>query len=155
MHGIHLSLTGSSRVGYGLLLCTSFARRRLTCIDRTRWPEFSNSMSGPRMRLVKHDDEFFKHDWVLVEPDKGTSKTLAAGNLEFPFEVILQGDTPESVEGLVDSYIVYRLKATIERGRHSHNFHARKHLRVVRTMEVGDLATVHEMVGPILERLEN
>lgn len=38
----------------------------------------------------------------------------------------LQIDAPESVEGLDSAYVVYRLKATIERPTFSHDIHARK-----------------------------
>lgn len=38
----------------------------------------------------------------------------------------LQIDAPESVEGLDSAYVVYRMKATIERPTFSHDIHARK-----------------------------
>jgi arrestin-related trafficking adapter 4/5/7 len=68
------------------------------------------------------------------------------GNYEFPFEVLLPGDTPESVEGLYDCWIVYRMKATIARGRLAHKLHARKHLRVVRTLDPSSLEISHATV---------
>jgi hypothetical protein len=69
------------------------------------------------------------------------------GNYEFPFEVLLPGDTPESVEGLNDSWIIYRMKVTIARSRMAHKLHAQKHLRVVRTLDPSSLELSHATVG--------
>lgn len=75
------------------------------------------------------------------------SESLPAGNYEYPFEIVIPGDSPESVEGLGDSWVIYRLKATIERGRLLHNLYARKHMRIVRTLGPSALELAHEMVG--------
>jgi len=69
-----------------------------------------------------------------------------AGNYEFPFEVIIPGDTPESVEGLPESWVIYRMKATIDRGRLQQNIHARKHVRIIRTLDPAALELAHSMV---------
>jgi len=81
-----------------------------------------------------------------VDPPK--SEILPAGNYEWPFDCIIPGDSPESLEGLTEGWVIYRLKATIERGSiFAHNMHARKHLRVVRTLGPSDLELVHAMVS--------
>jgi hypothetical protein len=46
----------------------------------------------------------------------------------------LAGNTPESIEGLNGSYIVYDLKAIGERGFTTKDLTAKKHLRIVRTL---------------------
>lgn len=59
---------------------------------------------------------------------------LAQGNYEFPFSTILAGSIPESIEGLSGCSLVYKLEASIERGRFSPPLITKKHIRVVRTM---------------------
>ncbi len=63
--------------------------------------------------------------------------------------MILPGSTPESVEGLTETWLVYRMKATIERGLLQQNSVARKQVRVIRTLDTGALELAHAMVIPI------
>ncbi|RYP43335.1 hypothetical protein DL770_011727 [Monosporascus sp. CRB-9-2] len=70
---------------------------------------------------------------------------LAPGNYEWPFELTLPGDTPESVEGLYQTGITYFLKATISRGKLAKNHHAYKRLRIIRTLEPAALEFNHAM----------
>ena len=60
--------------------------------------------------------------------------------------MILPGTTPESVEGMVDSWLIYRMKATIERGILQRNILARKQVRLIRTLDLGALEFAHAMV---------
>lgn len=71
--------------------------------------------------------------------------TLPAGNYEYPFEYTLPGDTSESVEGIPEASITYRLKATVGRGKLAYDLHAYKHLRIIRTLEAGALEFLHAM----------
>lgn len=71
--------------------------------------------------------------------------TLPAGNYEYPFEYMLPGDTAESVEGIPEASITYRLKATVGRGKLAYDLHCYKHLRVIRTLEPGALELLHAM----------
>lgn len=66
--------------------------------------------------------------------DNKDSNVLSQGNYEFPFSTILPGSIPESVEGLPGCSMVYKLQATIERGRFSQPLVTKKHIRVVRTL---------------------
>lgn len=59
---------------------------------------------------------------------------LVLGNYEFPFSAILPGDMPESVEGLPGASVVYKIEATIDRGKFHNSMIAKRHVRVVRTM---------------------
>lgn len=71
--------------------------------------------------------------------------TLAAGNYEWPFEFMLPGDTCESVEGMPEASITYKLKATVARGKLTYDLHAYKLLRVIRTLESSALEFHHAM----------
>lgn len=65
--------------------------------------------------------------------------TLVQGNYEFPFSAILPGTLTESVEGLPNASIVYKLEANIERGKFYSDLICKKHIRVVRTMRPDSL----------------
>ncbi|KAL8815306.1 MAG: hypothetical protein Q9223_005548 [Gallowayella weberi] len=91
----------------------------------------------------KKDDRFFRHYWNFTDPKR--AETLAADNYEWPFDLVLQGDIAESIEGLQDTWIVYRMKATIDRGVLAQNIIARKHVRVVRTLDTAALELCQEM----------
>ncbi|KAL8759541.1 MAG: hypothetical protein Q9184_003587 [Pyrenodesmia sp. 2 TL-2023] len=126
-----------------LVLCLSEAlkvqsiRLRFTGEKRVGWGKGSN--------YAKKDEEFVRHTWEFLNTGPKRGETLAAGNYERPFDYLLPGYTPESVEGLQDSWIIYRLKATIERGILAQNVLARKHVRVVRTLDTAALELSHEM----------
>lgn len=60
--------------------------------------------------------------------------TLVKGNYEFPFSAILPGSITESVEGLPNASVVYKLESAIERMKFHTDLICRKHLRVVRTL---------------------
>lgn len=63
-----------------------------------------------------------------------STHTLTTGNHEFPFELVLPSNIPESVEGLEGGQVVYSLVAIAERGRFASNIQTRKHFRIVRTI---------------------
>ncbi|CCK73581.1 arrestin C-terminal domain-containing protein NDAI_0G05980 [Naumovozyma dairenensis CBS 421] len=67
-----------------------------------------------------------------------SSRTLMTGNYEIPFSAILPGSTTESVEGLDNASVTYKLEAVIERPR-SADLICKKHLRIVRTMSPDSL----------------
>lgn len=96
--------------------------------------------------MVRQDREHLHRDWAFVDPGKNNSETLPAGNYEYPFEAVLPGDSPESVEGLPDTWVIYRMKATVQRGRFAKDVQARKHLRVIRTFDESALELSHAMV---------
>lgn len=98
---------------------------------------------------VKEQDEFLRKTWTFTNKCKRSSETLPAGNYEYPFETIVTGNTPESVEGLTDTYIIYRMKATIERNVLAQNFVARKQVRIIRTLDTASLELAHAMVSDL------
>lgn len=86
--------------------------------------------------------------WDFQNNGKRTSEILPVGNYEYPFDFILPGSTPESVEGLADTWIVYRMKATIERDMFAFakNPIARRQVRIIRTLDTAALELAHAMV---------
>ena len=97
---------------------------------------------------------FLRHTWDFQNNGKRSSETLPAGNYEYPFNLILPGSTPESVEGLAKTWLVYRMKATIERGMLQQNSVARKQVRIIRTLDTGALELAHAMVVPTEEETD-
>ncbi|EEU35910.1 uncharacterized protein NECHADRAFT_35084, partial [Fusarium vanettenii 77-13-4] len=79
----------------------------------------------PKTILLEHKCPPF-----IGSPD--TSTTLPAGNYEWPFVFMLAGDTAETVEGMAEARISYRLKATINRPKLLRAVYTRKLLRVFR-----------------------
>ena len=74
---------------------------------------------------------------------------MKADNYEFPFDIVLQGSLPESVEGLNDTWIIYRFKAEIGR-KYAKDILIRKPLRIIRTLDPSALELAHAMVREAL-----
>ncbi|EEB05776.1 arrestin/PY protein 1 [Schizosaccharomyces japonicus yFS275] len=97
---------------------------------RIAWTD--SPSSGRAQRVNRHDSVVYEKEWSFL-PFHG-SKTLRAGNYEYPFQVQLPGNITESVEGLVNCYVVYRLKAVIERPGLASKIVKKKHLRIIRSL---------------------
>lgn len=91
---------------------------------------------------------FYDKSWTFRDAGKNKTETLAAGNYEFPFDVILEGSLPESVEGLADTWITYRFKAEIGR-KYAKDIVVRKPLRIIRTLDSSNLELAHLMVSRV------
>ena len=102
--------------------------------------------SGSGASSIKYEEEFLRRNWDFQNNGKRSAETLPAGNYEYPFDMILPGSTPESVEGMTETWLVYRMKATIERGMLQQNSVARKQVRIIRTLDTGALELAHAMV---------
>jgi arrestin-related trafficking adapter 4/5/7 len=151
----HLTFRGSENEASSVLLkgtlvlCTTEPLKaqditlRFTGEART---SLSYMTAAPGPRFIKQDTEFFRHDWSFTAPTSGKSNTIAAGNHEWPFELVLSGDMPESIEGFYNNWVVYRLKAVVDRGRFARNLEARHHIRLIRTFDASSLELVHAMV---------
>lgn len=63
-----------------------------------------------------------------------SNHVLVQGNYEIPFSAILPGNIPESVEGLPGGSVVYKLEASIDRGKFQKHMITKKHVRVIRTL---------------------
>jgi arrestin-related trafficking adapter 4/5/7 len=105
----------------------------------------TNSSTGATGQRIDKTTTILEHRWAPFVGGHGKSVSLAPGNYEYPFEYLLPGDTSESVEGIPEAAITYRLKATVGRGKLAYDLHAYKHLRIVRTLEPGALEYVHAM----------
>jgi hypothetical protein len=122
----------------------------------TRWTDAKVTATGISTHKVDKTLQFFDHRWPPfagigapnpTDPSRQQTKgiTLPPGNYEWPFEVLLDGDTTESVEGMREASIRYKLKATVARGKLVHDIHAYKQLRVIRTLEASALEFLHAM----------
>jgi hypothetical protein len=80
---------------------------------------------GANSRAVKHEEIFFEKRWNFLESERHLF-TIKPDNYEYPFQLMLDGDLPESVEGLGGTHIIYRLKARVVRGKFNHDITAKK-----------------------------
>ncbi|KAL2316373.1 Arrestin domain-containing protein C31A2.12 [Schizosaccharomyces pombe] len=99
---------------------------------RISWSEPSPTVRGGQ-RHNKQEYVVYEKNWIFV-PYTGANRTLRAGNYEYPFHVMLPGDIAESVEGLQSCYVVYRLKASIDRTGLASKMVKKKHIRLIRAL---------------------
>ena len=109
------------------------------------WTDLKTTPTGISSQRFEKTTDILTHRWPSFIGTPGKSMTLEKGNYEFPFEIPLSGETCESVEGLREASITYRLKATIARGKFAYDHHAYKHVRVIRTLETSALEFLHAM----------
>ncbi|KAJ6160940.1 HECT-type ubiquitin ligase-interacting protein creD [Penicillium chermesinum] len=131
-----------------LVLCLSeplsikHIRLELTGMSRVCWHLPSSSASGGRKSW--RERVFYDKTWRFRDAGKGKTEVLAAGNYEYPFDVVLEGSMPESVEGLSETWVMYRFKAEIGR-KYAKDIVARKPLRIIRTLDPSALELSHAM----------
>ncbi|KAJ5956060.1 hypothetical protein N7501_010339 [Penicillium viridicatum] len=131
-----------------LILCLSepltikHIRLQLTGMSRVCWHLPSSASAGGRKSW--RERVFYEKTWRFREPGKGKTEVLPAGNYEYPFDVILEGSMPESVEGLAETWVMYRFKAEIGR-KYVKDITARKPLRIIRTLDPSALELSHAM----------
>ncbi|KAJ5460731.1 HECT-type ubiquitin ligase-interacting protein creD [Penicillium daleae] len=131
-----------------LVLCLSepltikHIRLQLTGMSRVCWHLPSSSTAGGRKSW--RERVFYDKIWRFRDPGKGKTEILAAGNYEYPFDVVLEGSMPESVEGLSETWVMYRFKAEIGR-KYAKDIVARKPLRIIRTLDPSALELSHAM----------
>lgn len=71
------------------------------------------------------------------------SNHIKPGSHLVPFELVVPGRVPETIEGNPNVQLAYVLMATAERGRFQSNLIARKHLRFVRTLGIDTFDAAH------------
>ncbi|KAF6515283.1 hypothetical protein HZS61_005189 [Fusarium oxysporum f. sp. conglutinans] len=81
---------------------------------------------------LAHENTILYHKWPTFVGSRDNHMTLPAGNYEWPFEYTLPGNAVETVEGMPEARISYRLKATVTRPRLIRDIHARKQFRIFR-----------------------
>ncbi|EOO01778.1 putative arrestin domain-containing protein [Phaeoacremonium minimum UCRPA7] len=119
---------------------------RLLGTERLAWTDSKVTPTGISSQKVDKTNTIFSHRWEpFVGGGASKSTTLAAGNYEWPFELLLPGDTCESVEGLPEANIIYHLKATVARGKLAYDLHTKKRVRIIRTLESSALEFLHAM----------
>lgn len=101
--------------------------------------------SGVSQQKIDRTEHILQNRWQPFVGGEGKSVVLQPGNYEFPFEYMLPGDTAETLEGIPEASISYRLKARIIRHRLASDVHTYKHLRVIRTLEPSALEFLHAM----------
>ena len=110
----------------------------------------TNSSATLGGRKLAHKERIFlEKTWNFKDAGKSKTEVLPAGNYEFPFDTIIEGSMPESVEGLEHSWVVYRFKAEIGR-KFQKDIVIRKPLRIVRTLDSGALELSQTMVRPVI-----
>lgn len=87
----------------------------------------------------------YEHSWSFLPA--GHSKTFGIGNYEYPFDVQLPGNIPETVEGVEGGQVSYRLKAVVERPGFAQNLVKRRILRVLRAISPDAVEMSQTMVG--------
>ncbi|RMZ86352.1 hypothetical protein DV736_g6422, partial [Chaetothyriales sp. CBS 134916] len=132
-----------------LVLClteplnVSHIQLTLSGIVHMSWSSSSTTHMSSRKVCFK-EKTFFEKTWPFMVPGKTKTEVLLPDNYEWPFDTILEGALPESIEGLKDAWIIYRLKAEIGRKR-GRDIVARKPLRIVRTLDPSALELAHAM----------
>lgn len=140
---IRLQLTGMSRVWYVSHFPNPKKKTPLTSALHS-WHLPSSASAGGRKSW--RERVFYEKTWTFRDPGKGKTEVLPAGNYEYPFDVILEGSMPESVEGLAETWVMYRFKAEIGR-KYVKDITARKPLRIIRTLDPSALELSHAMVS--------
>jgi hypothetical protein len=115
-----------------------------------RWNCIRNTPTGTSQSRVDKTTEIFSHKWPPFVGGGGPGsssrgQTLPAGNYEWPFELVIPGSMAESIEGLPESNIIYKLKATVARGKLAYDLHTWKPIRIVRTLDPAALELAHAM----------
>ncbi|KAI5294029.1 hypothetical protein KEM52_004831 [Ascosphaera acerosa] len=110
-------------------------------MSRVSW---HSQTPGTANRRPCRERSFFEKIWTFKDAGRARTETLPVDNYEFPFDLILSGSMPESVEGLQDSFITYRFKAEIGR-KYAKDIIVRKPLRIIRTLDPSALELAHAM----------
>ncbi|ORY81456.1 or S-antigen, N-terminal domain-domain-containing protein [Protomyces lactucae-debilis] len=106
---------------------------------RASWQEqYLMANRSQASRLQKEENVIYENTWSFMS-FSSHNKSMGSGNYEYPFEVTLPGDLPETVEGLDYGSIKYTMTATVERPGFAHNLTTHKTLRVVRTLSIDSL----------------
>ncbi|RMZ75789.1 hypothetical protein DV738_g5270, partial [Chaetothyriales sp. CBS 135597] len=139
----------SAHLAGSLVLCltepltVSHIQLTLSGILHMSWSSLSTTHMNGRKVCLK-EKTFFEKTWPFMVPGKAKTETLPPDNYEWPFDTILEGSLPESIEGMKDAWIIYRLKAEIGRKR-ARDIITRKPLRIVRTLDPSALELAHAM----------
>ncbi|KAL9110456.1 MAG: hypothetical protein Q9227_005000 [Pyrenula ochraceoflavens] len=121
-------------------MTVKYIRLTLTGISRVSW--YLNTATSSKRAF--RERSFFEKTWLLQDPGKGKTEIMKVDNYEFPFDLILDGSLPESVEGLGETFVIYRFRAEIGR-KYSKDIVTRKPLRIIRTLDPSNLELSYAM----------
>lgn len=145
VEGVWLRMAGHLKIGRVLLPRDAVGTDLTPC----RWNDRVAGAWNPS-RWIERSTEIFHHTWPSFvgggntgSPAKGI--LLPPENYEWPFELVIDGSIPETIEGLTSSYLTYKLEATISRGRMGCDLHTHKPVRIVRTLGPASLELAHPM----------
>lgn len=91
----------------------------------------SNNDSNNTLSLPKRNKS--SSSLMSLGKNSNGSQNVPKGNYEFPFNIVLPGTITESVEGLPNASVIYKLEAVLERSNTS-DYIRQKPLRIVRTL---------------------
>lgn len=138
----------SAHLKGSLVLCLSeplsikHVKLHLIGMSRVSWTVVTGPLTASKK--VSKEQVIFDKAWKFRDAGKGKTEILAADNYEFPFDIVLPGTLPESVEGMHETFVTYRFKAEIGR-KYSKNIVTRKPLRIIRTLDPSALELAHVM----------
>ena len=107
----------------------------------TKWYRWHDQIHIPHLESAPYIKGILESE----ESSLPSARILLVGTYEWPFEFIIPRSIVESVEGLADAHIKYKLQATVIRGRLSHDFHTFKLVHIIRTLDPSALA--HAMLA--------
>ncbi|KAL4996477.1 HECT-type ubiquitin ligase-interacting protein apyA [Aspergillus recurvatus] len=87
-----------------------------------------------RKRLCS-ENEFYSPTWNFHDAYREAPKTFPAGEYKYPFDVVMEGSMPASVEGLKEASISYLFTVEIGR-RHARDITFHRPLRVIRVPDL-------------------
>ncbi|KAL4930311.1 arrestin family protein [Aspergillus undulatus] len=89
---------------------------------------------------VSSEEEFYSRTWEFHDAYRTTPQVLSTGVYKYPFNVVLEGSLPETVEGVKEASIGHSFTAEIGR-KHGKGITLRKPLRVIRVPDM----YIHEL----------
>ncbi|KAF2027114.1 carbon catabolite repression protein cred [Setomelanomma holmii] len=107
-------------------------RITLTGTRKVSW-HLTNTVSP---QPIAHKTNFLVENVNLfpVDGSKNKAHKINAGHHEWDFAFKLPSNLDQSVEGLPTNWVVYNLKASVDRGYMSKHLSATSHIRVIRTL---------------------
>ncbi|KAL5341895.1 HECT-type ubiquitin ligase-interacting protein apyA [Aspergillus crustosus] len=117
-------LSGQLTFAFNEPLAVKYIRLHLSGVRRISLPTLTAWRRGK-------EEEFFKQTWEFHDAYRATPQILPGGEYKFPFDVLLEGSLPETVEGLKETSIVYFFTVEIGRKR-GKDVTFQKPLRVLR-----------------------
>ncbi|KAL4782635.1 hypothetical protein BJX76DRAFT_288060 [Aspergillus varians] len=113
----------------------SFRLREAICVKSIRLHLTGVRQASTPIRTTwkkpSSEDEFYRQTWEFHDAYRTTPEIFPVGDYKYPFNVVIEGSMPETVEGLKDASIAYTF--TLEIGRKSgKDIRFQRPLRIIR-----------------------